>query len=279
MGLVSLRPSTPSASRTESVSRSGGLVAALALVVCLAAAPLSQGDVQARFETLTAAAPSAEGDAAIAALWREHPGETLSAIDSFLEGSLARREREPAVAEAEIVAMEARALRGAKAADLVFGTAIFGDYASSFASWNAEDARRFRQGQALYGEAAKALAAKDFALAGEKARASLELAEPLGDHWGSAMALSALGRVELAQGAHAAALTAAGRARLLNHELRLEGSELGDLDTISRAAEALGRRERALVAAEAGAALAARLHKADAEKQFRAAIARLSGSK
>jgi hypothetical protein len=236
-----------------------------------------QGDLRARFEALDAVQGAGRDEPAIVKLWQEHPDEVLGTIDAYLEGSLAKQEQEPASDPAVVAALEARALRGARAADAAFGTAIFVDYAASFASWSAEEQVRFRQGQALFGEATKALRTNEFEFALEPALASLELARPLGDWWGTAMALGALGRAHLGLAQHAAALECASQARLLNHDLRLAKAEAACLDTLVQAAEALGRKERALHAAEAGQALALRLGDATAGKSFEAAIARLRG--
>lgn len=241
--------------------------------------PAAQGegpDLRARFEALDGDPRDPQALLAVAELWREHPGLTLGVIDSYLEGSLAKFEKHGVEAQAEIAAMEARALRGAQAADRAFGTSIFGDYASAFASWNPEEQARFRRGQALYGEASKALRAKDPKGALAKARESLELARPLGDWWGSAMALSALARAHGELGEQAQALDFAAQARLLNHGLRLLDAELADLELMLRAAEGLGRRERAAEAARAGASLAEQLKNAAAAQVFGEAQKRLT---
>src|SRR6185295_13354506 len=93
--------------------------------------------------------------AGVVQLWKEHPTEALGTIDSYLEGSLSKLERDPKVDPKLLLGMEARALRGAQAADQAFQTAIFADYASSFGSWSAPQQKSFREGQALFREASK----------------------------------------------------------------------------------------------------------------------------
>ncbi|HUR27361.1 MAG TPA: hypothetical protein VM509_04190 [Planctomycetota bacterium] len=223
-----------------------------------------QEDVRARFEALD----DQHDEAALVQLWKDHPGETLGTIDSYLEGSLKKLERDPKVAPAELAAMRARAVRGAKAADIAFGTAIFSDYAAAFASWKPEEQKRFRAGQSLFREALQALKKNDARACVDKARASLELALPLGDWWGSAMAWNAMARGEAASNEPAKALEHALQARLVDHDLRLLDSEADDLALAAAAASALDAHGRALSLARAGATLAHELADRDAETKF-----------
>ncbi len=245
------------------------------LLCCLFALPLAvvprpraEEDLRVKFEAL-----DEKGDhTAIVRLWRDHPAEALGVIDSYLEGSLSKLEADRATPPATIAAMEARALRGARAADEAFGTAIFADYASSFGSWNGEEQTRFRRGQELFGVASKALRAKNYADALAKATESLDLARPLGDWWGSAMALGVMGQAHLQLGHKPEALDCASQAHLIDHDLRLLQAEYTTLDVIVRSATELGRVERALVAAEAGLALARQLGEETGAAAFEKAI-------
>ena len=231
------------------------LSALSAMPLFLAPRPSAEEDVRLKFEALD----EKHDNPAIVQLWRDNPAEALGVIDSYLEGSLSKLEADRATPPATIAAMEARGLRGARAADEAFSTAIFADYAASFGSWNGEEQTRFRRGQELFGVASKALRAKNYAEALAKATDSLELARPLGDWWGSAMALGVMGQAHLQLGQKLEALECASQARLIDHDLRLVQAEYTSLDVIVRAATALGRVERALVAAEAGLALAHQL--------------------
>ncbi len=210
-------------------------------------------DLTERFEALDDA-----GDrAGIVELWRAHPYDALPVIDSYLEGSLAAIEADPAKRGSdEIEALHARALRGARAADQAFGRAIFSDYAASFAGWTAEEGARFRRGQQAFGEFRAASKAGRHESALEHASACVELAEPLGDWWGTAMGLGGMGAALHALGRDAEALVPLSRARLLNHELGLAGSEYGNLRTLVDVLVALDKSSRAKVAIESALVLA-----------------------
>jgi hypothetical protein len=222
-------------------------------------------DVRQRFEQLD----EAKDHGAVVQLWRAHPGESLGVIDSFLEGSLALVEGDKSVDPAQVAALEARAQRGARAADEAFGTSIFSDYAASFAGWNATEQSRFRQGQSTFREASRALRGGDPGLALEKARASWELARPLGDWWGSAMALGLMAKAHATLGQQLEALDCAAQARLIDHDLRLFDAELADLLVMARAAIELRRVERARDCSSAGMLLARQLD--DLKSQVRLA--------
>ncbi len=229
-----------------------------------------EDDVRARFEALD----DKHDVAGIVQLWKDHPADTLGVIDSYLEGSLSKLERDPKVDPALLAAMRARALRGALAADQAFQTAIFADYASAFAGFSAEEQKRFREGQALFHEASSALHAGSLKDGLEKARTSWERARPLGDWWGSAMALGAMARAELTLGEYGHALEHACQARQIDHDLRLIDSEYGDLIAAGSAADGLERWDRQLVLAQSGLALARQYKDQDRQAQFFAQIAR-----
>ena len=237
---------------TASIAWSASLILLSLATLTLAS---REDDLRTRFEGLD----DKRDHAAIVKLWKEHPTEALGTIDAYLEGSLKLLEDNRDAAPDVILSMEARALRGAAAADEAFGTAIFADYAAAFGSWNADEQGRFRRGQALFGEASKALRSKNFDIGLSKATESLELARPLGDWWGTAMALCAMGRAHAGLGQPLKALECASQARLINHDLRLSSDEYTCLEVMTRAAEASGRNERALVSAQAASAFASQL--------------------
>lgn len=217
-----------------------------ALPSALALSPTTLGedppDVRGRFEALD----DAGDQAGVEELWRAHPFEVLSVIDSYLEGSLAAIEAQKlARGSDEVRAMHERALRGARAADRAFGRALFLDYASSFAGWSAEQATAFRAGQQAFGEHRTALRAGELERALESARRCVELAEPLGDWWGTAMGLGGEGAALAALGRHEEALVPLARARVLNHDLGLASAEYRALRTLADSLLALERVQRA----------------------------------
>lgn len=246
------------------ISLLAGLLSCLPLWTSVHASGGGQ-DARQRFEQFD----EAKDHAAIVQLWKSHPGEALGVIDSYLEGSLALVERDKSADPAQVVALEARARRGALAADEAFGTAIFSDYAASFAGWDAKEQARFRQGQSTFREASRNLRGGDAKLALEQARASLELARPLGDWWGSAMALCAMAKAHASLGQHLEALDHAAQARLIDHDLRLFDAELADLTVMARAAIELRRGDRAEVCITDGMLLARQLD--DLQSQVRLA--------
>lgn len=201
--------------------------------------------------------------AGVVALWKAHPYETLGVIDTYLEGSLAKLEHAPNTDPAELRKMRDRGIRGASAADEAFGSAIFTDYATSFAGWNSEQQKSFREGQKAFGLARKAARANDFETSLREAERCVALARPLGDWWGTAMGLSASGQAHARLGHAELALEALSQSRLLNHELGLAGSEYSDLLQMAQLCTSLGRRDRALVAIERGLKLGDELGDAD----------------
>lgn len=203
--------------------------------------------IKQRFEELDGAGKHDE----IVALWKENPFRVLSTIDSYLEGALKIHEEADGKPDAEKVrAMHERALRGARAADVAFGRSIFTDYTSSFIGWNDEEKKRFRAGQKAFGASRKAEKAKDWAKVLEEGRRCLELAQPLGDWWGTAMGLNQIAKAHENLGQHDDSLRAHGTARLIHHNLGLAGSEYGNLVAMSRILEQLERYSRAESAIE-----------------------------
>jgi tetratricopeptide (TPR) repeat protein len=210
-------------------------------------------DIAARYR----AAAEADDSEALAELWRANPGRILVTIDADLEGSLRLRESAPDAPDEEAIAkLHRRALVGARVATEATGHPIFLDYASSFVGWDAGQQKQFREGQAAFGKAREALGAGDPDEAERQARRCIELAEPLGDWWGTAMGEAVLGRVLAQQGRLEEALVALSRARLVHHDLGLQGSEYGNMLGMVDVLARLGRHGRGLVVAKQALALA-----------------------
>jgi tetratricopeptide (TPR) repeat protein len=249
----------------------------LATVVIAAPAfwPGSEEDVGLRFAEL-AAAGDREGTLE---LFRAHPGETLPAIDRYLEGPLSMIEEAAAaggeVDAAEIADLHAVAVFGASCADEAFGTGIFSDYAAGFAGQTPAQQRDFRAGQAAFAEAMKALKDGRHADALERGRACVALAQPLGDWWGTAMGLTAVGKAERALGNVAGAAAALGLAAQLDHDLRLRGAEYANLRDLAAVLSDSGSARRALEAAGRALALARELGDSKGEAELEALRAQL----
>ena len=233
--------------------RSSALPLTILSVLLWAAAPSAQElDLPQRFEALDDA-----GDLpGLEALWRAHEGEVLYTIDAYLERGLRLWEEDAETNGAEIERLGARALRGALAADRAFGRTIFSDYASSFLSWGPNEKTSFRHGQEMYDRARNALGAGQLDAARNYARHAVETAELLGDWWGQAMGLLALGTVEERRGESRAALTAHRKARLLHQQLGLRLSELRSLHAMARLGMALGQLPSARISLERGLEIA-----------------------
>lgn len=210
------------------------------------------------------------------AFFRENAARALPLIDAHLEGALAKIESGEAKPDDEsTLALFAKARFGAKAADEALATVLVGDYAAAFSGWSQEEQARFRGGQKAFGEHRAAMKEQNFEVALTKARECRDLAAPLGDWWGLAMGLGGEGQALLAAGKPEAALAPLARARLLNHELGLEGSELGVLRAFVDAALAAGKHARAEAALEHALALAERRKDEAALNHFRAQRQRL----
>lgn len=235
---------------------SPNVVSVLFLVLCLCSAAKAQdSDLKKKVEALDAA-----GDrAAIVALWREHPGQTLGIIDYWLEGSLALQESTTEKPDAaRIASMHGQALRLASTADEAFGSVIFSDYAASFTGWNEAERRLFREGQKAFGEGTKALKAKEWEAALVAGRSCYEKARSLGDWWGTAMGLTCMARAHEGLGQSAAAIECHAAARLINHDLRLLAAEFGNAEAMIRLLSAAGpsaRRDATLASCRALAAV------------------------
>lgn len=216
------------------------LVAALAALV-LVPVPSQDGGADELARAYQRAF-EARDDQALAELWRAHPARVLPTFDADLEASLATWEAAPdAPDQARIDLLAERARWAAGVASRVTGRPIFADYAASFSGWTPDERKRFRAGQEAYGEARKALSEGRAEEALERARASREAALPLGDWWGTAMALSAEGQALAATGRHDEAIVALSQARLFYADLGLDGSRYA---TSMALCESLVARER-----------------------------------
>jgi tetratricopeptide (TPR) repeat protein len=245
--------------------------AAPAPSVAAAARQDREAEVAASYKKLA----DAQDEAALAAVWREHPDLVLVTIDQDLEGSLALREQSAKPDEAALAAMHARALFGARAAVAAGLHPILADYAASFSGWNAEQQKQFRSGQQAFGKARAAAKAGKHEEALAAANECAALAEPLGDWWGTAMGFSAAGQALAALGRNEEALVALGRARTLHHDLGLSGSEYGNLKDMVKVTQSLGRASRVAELARQGAALGRAL----GDEQGAAELEKLARSK
>lgn len=234
---------------------------------------LQEVDVRAAFVAL-----HAKNDAAgCEKLFREHPGDVLETIDADLEGSLAVWEKNPEAPDQQAIAeQQVRALWGAKLATKVSGDPIFTDYTSAFIGWTPEQRRQFRGGQAAFGRSRKALKAGEHDNAAAAARECVELAAPLGDWWGQAMGLSALGQVLAAQQKHAEAVTPLSQAALIYRQLQRVGDEYNAIRTLAGALRSSGALRRAHAALERAAELAQRLGDERGKTTIEAQLAELA---
>ncbi len=225
----------------------------LAPLVLLCAPSALHAQAEESIEARYHAAAAAGDEAALVALWRAHPDAVLGTIDADLEGSLALREEAEAAGqpadESAIAPLHARALFGARAAQLATGHPIFVDYVASFVGWDAEQRRSFRAGQAAFGEARAALKDGRHEEALAAGRRCSERAAALGDWWGTAMGLTAQGQALAGLGRHEEAVVALSKARILHHDLGLTGSEYGNLLGLVAALEQVGSAARLAAAA------------------------------
>jgi hypothetical protein len=195
--------SSPAAGSIAPVSFAAGPLAAGSLAarslaaVSLAAVSLAAGPQEDEIAVKFRECAAKKDRAALVALWRAHPVRRW--FDRRVPRGFARqmeeaRAKKQPVDEKEIAAMHATALFGASCADEAFGTAIFSDYASSFVGLDEAQQYKFRRGQAAHKEAQALLREKKGAEALEHAKECAELARPLGDWWGTAMGVAAMGK-------------------------------------------------------------------------------------
>jgi hypothetical protein len=258
-------------------SRRSCVAALLVLLAAVGAGPDPARSADEVTDAYQAAAAAGEHDALVT-LWREHANRVLITIDADLEQSLSLREQSETPDEAGIASLHARALFGARAATEASGHPIFLDYATAFTSWDEEQRKQFRAGQGAYRRASAATKGGDAEAAEQAARLCLELAEPLGDWWGTAMGHAALGRAQTMQGDARAALVSFARARLINHDLGLEGAEYGNSLAMLDACEALGATARGRVVLSAAITLGESLGDEDGVAALRVRLAEQDAS-
>lgn len=210
-----------------------------------------QAEVAASYRKLF----EARDQAGLAALWREHPDLVLMTIDEDLEGSLALVEASDKPDAKAIAEMHARALFGAQAAIVAGLSPILADYTAAYVGFDAAQQKQFRAGQQAFGKARAAAKAGKHDEALAAGNECLAAAEPLGDWWGTAMGFTAVGQAQLALGQHEQALIAFARARALNHDLGLFGSEYGSLQGMVASLQALKQTARLKEIARQAAAL------------------------
>jgi len=238
----------------------------LPLVLCLVPALPAPADAKAVRKQFVELAAKKDKDALVV-LWKANPGAVLQVIDADLEGSLKDMEKGEPADSPKVKEKQQRALFGAECAAIASGHPILLDYASSFVGWNAEQKRQFRDGQKVYGASGAALAKGDKAAALAKGKECVERASALGDWWGTAMGYDAVGRAAQALGGIDDALTALTQARLLNHDLGLEGDEFEELVLLVDLCIASERWQRALAFCRDAQVLAGKLGK---EKEAKA---------
>ncbi|MFM7299253.1 MAG: hypothetical protein ACKO4Q_18760 [Planctomycetota bacterium] len=190
-------------------------------------------------------------------LWKENQQEILYAIDEDLEAALATWEKSPEKPDAATIAsLHARALWGARLASEALAAPIYLDYASAFASQSDAQKKQFRAGQKAHGEARAASKAGDWEKAISKSRECVGHAAPLGDWWGHAMGLSALGTACSGGGKLADAVGPLGEAALIYRNLRLPGDEYVALRRLATVLVETGAKPRAKTVVERALELA-----------------------
>lgn len=182
---------------------------------------------------------------ALVTLWKENPHVILYTIDADLEGSLKLVESSETPDMDAVAALHKRALFGAACADMATDSPIFVEYATSFIGWTPEQQKTFRAGQKAYGAARAAMKDGDMDAAAKHGAECAELAEPLGDWWGTAMGFSAQGAALHNAGKHDDAVVPLTRARMIYHDLGLVRAEYSVLKNLAATLVALDRKPRA----------------------------------
>jgi hypothetical protein len=222
-------------------------------------------DVRAKFVEL-AAKKDREG---CKALWKANKSAVLPVIDTDLEGSMKLREKAKDAPDTpeKVREMQLRALWGAGVAHEA-GFPLILDYASSFVGWDEAQRKRFREGQAAFGRANKAMKEKDAKAALDAGTECLQRAAALGDWWGTAMGWSAIATSQKSLGELERALEAASNANAIYVGIGLEGDEYGTLGMMAELCELIGRPARGKSCADRGIELAQKLGDADGEKRL-----------
>ncbi len=140
-------------------------------------------------------------------LFRQNAWDLLGYIDGYCEAWLAMVERgdhRTEAGRARIAEVQAKGRRLAEVADTVLGTSRFALYVETFYGWNEDQQRQLREGQALYRQAIETIRAAPTADVAQSAltplNQSLSRARQLGDAWGQAMVLTAIGKLQAGAG-------------------------------------------------------------------------------
>jgi len=176
--------------------------------------------------------------------FRRHPSEVLPFVDQYLEHGLKLIEGN--ASDEQAMRQFRLGIQFAQLASDALREPIFIEYAGNFASWNNDERRRFRQGQALYKEGARALKGGDADTARQRFQASLDLAEPLMDAWGTQMALCGLARAAFAARDWKSASDLTVRAMEYSSRLQFRGDEIDMLITCADARRNLGTPDAGL---------------------------------
>jgi tetratricopeptide (TPR) repeat protein len=92
------------------------------------------------------------------------------------------------------------ALKAAERADAVFQVDAYSRYVGAWQAWTPGQRRQFREGQEAHAEGRAKQREKDYDAARAAYERSLDLADPLGDLWGTAQAEQALGDLAMGRG-------------------------------------------------------------------------------
>jgi hypothetical protein len=171
-------------------------------------------------------------EARLAAAFRENAWTILAYIDGYCEAWLAMVERgdgETEKGRERIAELQAKGRRLALLADNAIVTSRFGLYVETFYTWNSEQQRLLREGQALYRDAIQLIRTAPSTAAAQAAMTplnqALSRARQIGDAWGQAMALAAIGNLQAGAGLLPEAQATLGEALRIGREIR-------DLDSV-----------------------------------------------
>jgi tetratricopeptide (TPR) repeat protein len=188
-------------------------------------------------------------NAEISEQFTSHPDQVLAFFDHYLEAGLAMIEKGEPVAKAEESFTKGEQF--AAIASQAYSDEVFQKYANSFANWSAEQQKQFRRGQKMFGHG------RELSKEGKHAEAlaayleSFDLAKPLGDVWGMAMAQSGIAKSKWVLKEWQMAALHAREAFAINARLRLYDSAIKTFESwvrICRAAEGdLGIDDRPVV--------------------------------
>ncbi|MHC5210166.1 MAG: hypothetical protein ACYTG2_05550 [Planctomycetota bacterium] len=178
-------------------------------------------------------------EAQLAVVFRENAWSLLEYIDGYCEAWLAMVERgdlETETGRERVEELQARGRRIALMADAAIGTSRFGLYVETFYSWDDEQQKLLREGQALYRQAIEQIRSAPSVEVAQAAltplNQALGRARQIGDTWGQAVALAAIGDLQAASDLLPEAQATLGEALRIGREIR-------DLDSVW---DALSRR-------------------------------------